>query len=136
MALPNEIIAIILNNADLSIDDRLEFRKQFGTDIKWNRVEVNPGFAEKMRVICERRTRNFAKYTRLLKDDSFRWSTTLDITPPLKVDNNTYVEISVSDFGGQGIEMCVKTTRINDFPAWAIRIMTTCCDMNTGKEFA
>lgn len=134
MALPNEIIAVIINQADLSIDTRVELRKDFGADMKWRRVHVDADFREKMRVICERRTNNFAKYTRLLKDNSFRWSTTLDMTPPLKIDNNTYVEISVSDFGGDGINMCVKTTCITDTPVWAIRIASTNCDINTGVE--
>lgn len=134
MELPKDIIAVIINHAELSIDTRMEFRKDFGADIKPRPVYVDADFREKMRVICERRTMNFAKYTRLLKDNSFRWSTTLDITPPLKVNNNTYVEISVSDFGTEGIEMCVKTTHISDTPHWAIRIASVNCDIHTGKE--
>lgn len=132
MELPNDIIVSIINRADLSIDGRLEFKRTFGSDIKWGKVAVDEELRRKMDAIFDRRAKNFVKYGLLLKDNSFRWSTTIDQTAPIKIDKNTFLEISVTDFGGSDIEMCAKTTRLTENPVWSMRISTVNCDMHTG----
>jgi hypothetical protein len=133
MELPNDIIVAILNTAELSIDGRLAMKRYFGASIKWGRVTVDDALRRKLDGICERRTANFAKYARMLNDNSFRWCTTIDQTvSPIKVDRNTFLEISVTDFGGNDIEICVKTTRLTDSPVWSMRISAINCDIHTG----
>lgn len=128
--LPNELIAMILNTAELSIDTRLAFKNYIAPCA----VTVPEGLADKLAVMHKRRTERYIRYKELMEENSFRWSTSLELTAPIKIDNNTFIEISVSDFGGDGIEMSLKTTRLCNSRNWSLSISTVTCDLHTGKD--
>lgn len=132
MELPNDIIIDIINKAGVSIDSRLELKRNFGDAICWRPVEVDVTLREKLDAVCARRTRHYEKYKVMKTQNSFRWSTTLDLTPPLKVCDDAYIEISVTDFG-DAIEMCMKKTCIVDVPVFSVCMSAINCDVHTGQ---
>lgn len=61
MYIPREIVADILNRADVSIDTRLAFR-DYG--VVPRKLQVDDAFTRKLDVLCRRRTHMYMLYTK------------------------------------------------------------------------